>query len=255
MLSFSSMDISLYQGAAALNQLEKWQNLLSVNIASAQAAGYKGKVATMSGIPAGKIHNPNAFDEVIDGVFPQVEIQSDFKDGPMIQTKKPTDFAIQGSGFFQVESPDGNQILTRDGQFSINNKGILVNKQGFPVQGDGGKISIPEGSGSLVGMKDGRLLQDGRAIARLKLVNPDNLAELVSVNGGFFAPPEAAINLVEVEEPTLVQGFFEGSNLSPTRQMVEMIRVSKAYENNQKMIQTLDDRFSRAIQVLGNTTQ
>ena len=249
------MDVNLYQGATALHQLEKWQDLLSVNIASAQAAGYKGKVATMAGVSAGKTYNPKEFGEVMDAIFPQIEITSDFKDGPMIQTKKPTDFAIQGEGFFQVEAADGNMILTRDGQFYVNNKGILVNKQGFSVQGDGGMITIPEGGGSLQGMKDGRLLQDGRTIGRLKLVNPDNLAGLVSVNGGFFAPPEAGINLDEVDEPTLMQGFFEGSNLSPTHQMVEMIRISKAYENNQKMIQTLDDRFSRAIQVLGNTTQ
>jgi flagellar basal-body rod protein FlgF len=155
--------------------------------------------------------------------------RSDFSQGPIEVTGNKLDVAIQGEGFFVVQTPDGERY-TRSGNFRIDETNRLVTQQGFPVQGEGGEITI-QGS-ELSFANNGAITVDNKALGKLRLVKLDptqtsrDARQLFKLNEG--GTP------TELTQYTVQGGALEGSNVNAVRELTEMIFASRLFESFQK---------------------
>ena len=216
----------VYQNAASINALQTWNDVIAQNIAASPRAGYKGKTVSFeAALPGG----PNALGA--DGTairMPRTITRTRFDQGAVRITDVKTDFAIKGSGYFQLTRPNGEVVYSRDGSFALNRERTLVNQQGLTVMGLGGPIRlIPEG-GPLIAEEDGILRQGEQEVGRLSLVEFPRPDLLLETTGGYKINPEKPQAATPVTEPRFVQGAIESSNISPIREMIDMIAVNNA---------------------------
>lgn len=246
----------MYQGAAALNGYEQWQRTISHNLAASQVPGYKQEIFAFQKKQMGKIptETMDNFARMLGGSSPQAIQKTDFSMGQTVQTQVPTHVALQNDGFFSLQTPDGQTIYTRDGEFTWNNESVLVNKNGYTVQAEGGGEIVRDlNDGDITINRLGEVWQNGSQVGTIGVVNFENPdGQLMHVAGGFMVPPgvDAAAQPVDPDTVSMLQGFREMGNTSPVMEMVDMITVSRAYDNNTKVIQSYDDRYGRAIQNL-----
>lgn len=247
------MNVGLYQGVAAMQALEQWQAAVSQNLASATVPGYKridvDFHAALDARSRQNLSGPAAQQSARS--MPQAALRRDFSQGELRATNEPDNLAIQGEGYFQVQGPDGKTAYTRDGEFHRNADGTLVTKTGLPVLGQSGEpMQFDPKKGPVSFGADGRVVQGIAEVGRLGVFSFDQ-THAQSLDGGLFRPGEGQ-TASAVETPAVESGFLEGSNVSPLHSMVELITVQRAYEANQKAINTQDQRLSSAIQILGN---
>lgn len=192
--------------------------------------------------------------QVGHGVRPSA-IAKVFTSGAAIQTGNSLDMMIEGDGFFQVEMPDGTIAYTRDGSFKINQEGVIMTADGYPLTPG---ITIPTDA-ELVSIGS-----DGTISARVPGDNtPQNLGTLQLVRFSNPAGLDARLGrnlLLETQasgpanagEPgldgvgTVAQGFLENSNVQVVEEILQMIIAQRAYEANSRVIQTSDDMLQTA---------
>ena len=171
----------------------------------------------------------------------------DLGQAPLAQTGGSFDFAIQGDGFFLIETPQGER-LTRAGSFTPSAEGELVNMDGYRLLDAGGApIFIPPDAKSVALAQDGTLSTAGQPIAKVGLWQPTDPLTLRHEGGTLFA----AGDLEPVEQGQILQGMLEDSNVEPVSEIARMIEVQRAYELGQKFLDAEDDRVRGVIQTLG----
>lgn len=157
------------------------------------------------------------------------------------------DLAIQGEGFFLIETADG-QALTRAGAFVPSAEGELVTPDGNRLLDQGGApVFIPPDVRVVAVAQDGTVSADGQPVARLGLWGPTDPTALRHQTGTLFT----ADDLQPVEGGTILQGFLEASNVEPVSEIARMIEVQRAYEMGQKFMDAEDQRMRGVIQTLG----
>jgi flagellar basal-body rod protein FlgF len=165
--------------------------------------------------------------------------------GALTQTAGTLDFAIEGDGFFLIETPQGER-LTRAGGFSVSAEGDLVNNDGFRVLDAGGApIFIPPDAADLNVSIDGTISSNGRPLAQIGLVMPLDTVGMIREDGVMFRS-EAGYD--PVLDGRILQGFLEGANVDPISQMARMIEIQRAYEMGQSFLETEDKRLRTAMQ-------
>ncbi len=170
---------------------------------------------------------------------------TDFSVGPLRETGRDLDLAIQGDAFFQVMK-EGKQYLTRAGNFAIDPTGQLVTQQGETVLSDGGTpIAIDPDGGPWTITPDGNVLQAG-ATTPLALVRPQSTADLSKVGESLYLPL-APVQSLDPSERRVLTGFVEGSGVRPTLEMMELIETSRAFESNVNMIKHQDQAMGTLI--------
>jgi flagellar basal-body rod protein FlgG len=215
-------------------------NQVANNLANVDTAGYKREDLTFWEMmyQAGK--HPERVGKAIHDV-------TNLAEGSLEQTNNPLDLAVHGNGYFKVETPNGER-LTRAGQFLVNDQQLLVNQQGYPVLAGGGPLTIAGNDVSIA--KDGSVSVDGRLVGVLDVVTATDLNNLQKVGGNLFEIKNGGD-----EEPatqvTVQQGYLEKSNVSTMREMTAMIDLQRAYQSQQKIINTIDDMDSKAISRVG----
>ncbi|GAA5157873.1 flagellar basal-body rod protein FlgF [Viridibacterium curvum] len=242
------MDKLIYTAMSGAKATMGQQAAVAHNLANATTNGFRAELHKFRSVP---VQSPalatRAF--VVDA-----SVASDMKPGPMIQTGSPFDMAVHGSGWFVVQGADGKDAYTRNGAFTVDANGVLRTANGLAVQGDGGEITVPEGTRIEVG-SDGSIsatpttgnATTGSVIGRLKLVNPPE-ADLRRGEDGLFrtasGTPAAQDDSVRVHG-----GFIEGSNVNVVEQMVTMLSLARHFEMNTKLLETAkeDDRVATAI--------
>jgi flagellar basal-body rod protein FlgF len=174
--------------------------------------------------------------------------QIDLSQAGMTETGSMWDFAIQGSGFFLIETPQGQQ-LTRAGSFSPNAEGELVTPDGYRLLDEGGApVFVPPDARTTTLARDGTLSADGVPIARVGLWQPSDPNALQHQAGTLYS---ASSGVEPVEEAALFQGFVEDSNVNPVSEIARMIEVQRAYEMGQRLLERDDERVRSVIQTLG----
>lgn len=173
--------------------------------------------------------------------------RTDLRPGALESTGNPFDFAIDGSGFFAVETAAGVRY-TRDGRFSANQLGELVTTTGHRVLDAGGApIFIPAEVSDLTVAADGTLsARDGAPLGTLGIheLPPGFLRREADGLFATEAEPDAAL------ESQVVQGFLESSNVNPVRELTDLIEAQRAYERGRAMLDTEDERIRRMIEKL-----
>lgn len=243
------MDRLIYVAMAGAKQILEQQATTTHNLANASTTGFRAQLDSFRAVPVvGSASPTRAF--VVDST-----VGSDFSVGPIQQTGRDLDVAVQGKGWIAVERPDGSEAYTRSGSLKINENGVLQTQSGLNVLGDGGPISIPpdvritiakDGTLSSVqqGSKPGSTIQVGR----LKLVNPDE-SNLVRGDDGLFStkdgePAEADGNV------TVVDGAVEGSNVNVVDSMVNMIALSRQFEMHMDSLKRAENNDAKASEFL-----
>jgi flagellar basal-body rod protein FlgF len=171
----------------------------------------------------------------------------DLRQGGVTQTGGSFDFAIQGDGFFLLETPTG-QALTRAGSFSPNAEGELVTPDGFRLMDQGGApVFVPSAAGPIALSADGTLSSRDGPLARIGLWLPADPLDMTHQGGTIFttSAPEP------MEGGTLLQGFLEDSNVNPVSEIARMIAVQRAYEMGQGFLEQENERVRGVIQTLG----
>ena len=193
------MNIGLYQSASALSALERWQESVSHNIGSSQTTGYRKVAVQFSSEASGSVRTGGdvrqSRSEDIPMLFPSVTTGINFTSGESLPTRREFDVAIQGDGFFEVQSPDGSRAYTRNGEFHQRADRTLVTSGGLEVlTDDGSPITLLPNGAPLVVNRDGTLVQGDASLGRLAVQTFADNAQLTPVAGGFFipAPPPQA---------------------------------------------------------------
>ncbi len=246
------MNVSLYQAASALSANERWQEAIAQNISAASVPGFKKQDISFSAVEAGMQGVPKSGEATARWVQPMATTSTNFSQGELRASTKPTDMAIQGPGFFEVQRPDGSLGYTRDGEFAISSNGELVTKSGFPVQGQGGPISLDRNNPNPITVTEqGDVVQGSDVRGRLKIMDFDNPALLAQIGGGLFSAAQAGIQGTPATNSTVRSGYIEGANTSSMREMTDLIAVMRSSEANQRIIQVQDERMGKVISELG----
>ena len=173
------------------------------------------------------------------------QIATDFRSGGFDATGGPLDVAIEGPGFFAVETPSGVRY-TRAGNFKVTPDGLLASMDGHPVLGDGGPISV--GSRPVHIMRSGEVVDDRENIlGRLRVERFDDPNLLVKEGGNLFRAPPLAVGL-PVDEPSLREGSLERSNVQPVHEVAVLMMLQRAFEANLQAIRSDDRTLERLIQ-------
>ncbi len=175
---------------------------------------------------------------------------TDAGSGSMTKTGGAFDLAIDGPGFFMVETELGER-LTRSGAFTPNEQGELVNMNGHRVLDSGGApIFVPTDSGQVGVSADGTVSVNGRLIAQIGIFEVADTQSLTREDGVLF---KADGDVLPAEYSRVKQGFIEGSNVEPVVEMARLIEVQRAYEMGQKLLEKEDQRIRTAVKTLGRT--
>jgi flagellar basal-body rod protein FlgF len=240
------MDKLIYTALSGAKQVLEKQATNSHNLANATATGFRAQVDAFRAVPViGEGLPTRAF--VADAT-----VGADFTPGPVQQTGRDLDIAVQGKGWIAVQTGDGSEALTRNGSLKVNENGVLQTQSGATVLGDGGAISIPAEVKVAIA-KDGTVAAidaSGKAavLGRIRLVNPAE-ADLVRgddglfrLNGGASAEADAAVQVAG--------GALEGSNVNIVEAMVSMISLGRQFEMQMKMLQNAESNAAKATELL-----
>jgi flagellar basal-body rod protein FlgF len=173
--------------------------------------------------------------------------QVDLSQADINQTGGSLDLAIQGDGFFLIETPDG-QALTRTGVFNLSPTGEIVTHEGFRLLDEGGSpVLIAPNAKDIAVSNDGTISVDGQPSAKLALWAPADPTAMRHQAGTRFTATE----LQPLDGGVILQGFLEDSNVEPVSEIARMIEVQRAYELGQKFLDSEDQRMRGVIQTLG----
>lgn len=230
-------------GYATLNRqsgLMREMGVVANNIANASTTGFRREGVVFSEYVAALGQDPSLSMAHASGRH------VDLSQATLTQTGGSFDFAIQGEGFFLVETPQGER-LTRAGAFTPNAEGELVTPDGFRLLDAGGAPIFVPPDAKVAMASDGTLSTNGEPIAQLGLWRPTDPLALRHQSGTLFDGGE----LEPVENAIVMQGMLEESNVQPVSEIARMIEVQRAYELGQKFLDAEDERVRGVIQALG----
>ena len=254
----------LYTAWTGLRNEEKRMDVVTNNMANADTTGYK-KVdvssQTFDRQLAVKIDDPTIGPNIkqgIGGVNLGVKIGETYYDmsqGNFRQTEDQYNLALSGSGFFTISTTDKSGTTTtrytRDGDFTVTRDGYLVTKDGDYVLAEGGnRIQIPNANLVKISVNQaGEIYSGNTYVAKLQLVDFQSYDALSSYGENMYEAVDGAVQTQA--DATVNQGYLEMSNVNMVTEMVDMIAVTRAYETNQKMVQTIDQTLDKAVNEIG----
>ncbi|KFE34745.1 flagellar hook-basal body complex protein [Thioclava atlantica] len=237
------MDNAVYSTLARQSGLMQEMRAVANNIANVSTTGFRREGVIFAEYVAG-----------LAGAEPSLSMAHargrhvDLSQGGLTRTGSAFDFAIEGAGFFQIETPQGNQ-LTRAGSFIPSPEGELLTPDGYRLLDPGGTpVTLPSGVSEVALAADGTLSAGGNPIAQVGVFAPADPNELHHVGGTRFDAPGGAD---PVEGAVLMQGYLEESNVDPISEIARMIEVQRAYELGQTFLDREDERIRGVIQALG----
>ena len=244
------MDNFLYIAASGAKQDLLGTGLRANNLANAQTTGFKAQLEQARAMPVYGEGLPTR-------VFSMTESPTNnYESGPMIQTGRELDVAIQGDGWFTVQDANGQEAYSRDGSFQLGPDGMLTDMHGNMVMGDNGPIFLPVPLDNLSFASDGTISvrpvgapeNVSEEVGRLGLVKPD-YRDMERGNDGLFRMKDGT----QAQQDVTVQigsGMLEGSNVNAVDEMVNMISLQRHYEMQVKMMKQAEELDTRGNMLL-----
>ena len=220
--------------------LQREMQVLANNIANSATSGYRSEGVIFSEYV--KSVEQGASLSMGQG---NVRVTS-FEQGGLSQTMGRFDFAIEGDGYFLVETPRGER-LTRAGSFSPSAQGELLTVDGYRVLDVGGAPLFVPGDADISVSSDGTLSADGQPLGQMAIVRPVEASDMVRETGVMF---RADAGWEPAQMSRVLQGFVERSNVDPIGQLARMIEVQRAYELGQSFMEREDERTRSAMKTM-----
>ncbi len=212
---------------------ERKLEAVSNNLANSSTVGFKKDIVS--------------FDEAF-----KARVDQDFSQGDVIQTDNPLDVALGPQGLFKVETPDGIRY-TRNGNFSLNSEGILVDKSGNPVMGQGGAIFLnavdPDTSVSVD--ESGQIFVNNEILDTFDVVTFEDMTKLENTGDNLFVYTGESADEITLEDARVEAGSLEHSNVKVVEEMAKMIDYQRMFEIYTKSMKTFDEIDSKAINDVG----
>lgn len=236
------MDNATYTTLTRQSGLLSEMQALANNIANASTTGYRAEGVIFAEYVANLGANSPSLSMASAEVRQTVQTQ-----GGLTQTGGTFDLAIEGDGYFMVQTPQGDR-MTRSGHFTPNENGDLVTMEGFPVlDGGGAPVFVPQGTRSIGIASDGTISADGQPVGQVGMFVPVDPMSMVREDGVRFV---ADVGVEPALDARMVQGFLEQSNVNPVLEITRMIEVQRAYELGQKFLDNEDQRIRTVIRDL-----
>lgn len=243
------MDKLVYTAMTGARHILERQASTANNLANANSTGFRAQIDTFRAVPVVSQGLPTR-TFVVDSTA-----GADFGQGPMQQTGRELDVAVQNRGWLVVQASDGSEAYTRNGGLQINQLGQLQTAAGQLVLGDTGPIAVPPqvrvaiaSDGTVGTISTDNAPGPSTVLGRIKLVNPPE-QQLVRGADGLFrlqdgsaAAPDAAVKLSA--------GVLEGSNVSPVDSMVTMISLARQFETQMSLLKNAENNAAKATQIL-----
>ena len=171
----------------------------------------------------------------------------DLSDGSLEHTGSPYDLAINGNGYFAVQTPAGERY-TRNGHFSLNSEGVIVTGEGYPLLGEGGPITVSVDDGDISFGADGTVSGKQGQIGKVRMVDFANERAMTKEGSSLYATSQSP---APASGAALSQGMLESSNVQPVLEISRMIEVMRAYEATATLAKNTDDLKRQAVEKLG----
>ncbi|MGR3301208.1 MAG: flagellar basal-body rod protein FlgF [Candidatus Scalindua sp.] len=224
--------------ASGLDAYANVQDVIARNLANANTIGFKKNIISFKTILS-----------TVDGVETsslQTNYGVDQSNGNLTYTSNSLDIAIDGDGFFTLETDKGMRY-TRNGQFQLSIQGEIITNNGSKLMGQGGPIRIPKGGSEIVIDKEGVVKVDGTVIGKLIITNFTDLNRLVPTGNSMFTAPLEIVDGGGDAKFRVAQGYLERSNVNIVMEMVNMITNMRSYEASSNVIKTFSDLMARLI--------
>jgi flagellar basal body rod protein FlgG len=236
----------------AMQMLARAQEVTANNLANINTSGFKSD----------KLHFRAFMDKVNGENVSSVEAYKaiNMGQGTLEKTGNPFDFAIQGTGFFEVQK-DGQFFLKRAGHFKLDARGFLVDEQGAAVMGKSGPIQLPafaDSGSTRAGVdvevaKDGTITVNDEAYGQLSMVQISDPQKLERRGNSYFRVPEnmPAQAVEDDVQSQIMQGYQESGNVNPLAEMVDMTKNMRLFESQQRAMRTTNEMLTQASTRLG----
>lgn len=246
------MSDPIYATVSGATSLEANFEMIANNLANASTVGFKRDcLAFESLMPKESGDQQESFERLFsaDPPLQDKEFSSgvnrfiDFSQGAVRQTSIKTDFAINGDGFFKIQNGE-TVMYTRNGSFAINERGLLVNKNGLPVLGSNGEITITDPDFEVT--KSGDIVQYGKIAERIEVVHCNDGYPFEKVGGNLFRLTDSHAEMAHNDHSEILQGNLETSNINVMRGLTELVTVARLYEAYQRNMKNYDHLNSKS---------
>jgi flagellar basal-body rod protein FlgF len=242
-------DGALYTGTVGAKNLLQSMRSIANNLANINSVGFYADYETLA---THKVKGSSLQTRILPLT---AKTYTDFKPGPILNTGRELDVAVDGPGFIAVQNKKGEAGFTRNGSFNITPEGFLVTQKGDLVLGLGGVITIPPASSVSIdraGVISARLKGEAQntttEVGRIKVVE---LAPSEAAKGedGLYYPVGSA-NIVESPRVKLLPGALEGSNVDAIRSLTELIELSRQFDMHTKQMKAVEENATKANRLL-----
>lgn len=252
----------LYTAYTGMINEQNRMDTMTNNLANASTVGFKKEGATSQSfddILTVKIKDQSIGLQNVQRIGtnnPGVKIgenYTDYTQGSFRVTENTYDLALGGEGFFAIEftnkAGETSTMYTRAGQFTLNRDGYLVNENGdYVLDTQNRRIQLNTLLDSEIS-SNGTITQNGTAVARIQVTDFEDYNYLEKYGETYYRPVEGA--RTTTSDATVNSGYLEMSNVQVVSEMVNLIAITRAYESNQKIIQTYDNSLEIAVTQLG----
>jgi flagellar basal-body rod protein FlgF len=237
------MLIRLQNAFSSMTRLGQEQERTANNLANANTVGYRRDRTFVQ-----------ALNERLDieGAPQSERMTIQFADdmlGPIESTGNPLDVALQSEGFFVVREDNGAERFTRAGRFVADAEGVIRDPQGREVAGTNGRLALPPMGGEITINHSGEIRSGNVLVGSLRIVTFDDPRALQRAEGATFIADGQAPR--DVQNPNVIQGHLESSNVDVIAEMTEMIQHFRLFESQQKALQTTDSVLGAITRDLG----
>ncbi len=243
------MDRMLYVAMSGAKQILHAQAINSNNLANVSTTGFRAELVDAESRQLYGPGHASRVNSIID------KTSTDFTNGTIATTGRNLDVAVNGKGWFVIQTNNGTEALSRNGNFKISAEGMLVNNNNQPVMGESGPISIPQaqkveinGNGTVSVVPVGEPATAVVVLDRLKLVNPNN-GDLIKGSDGLIRLKDGS-EFTNDASISIVSGSLENSNVNAIGAMVNMIELQRQFEMQIKLMRQAEQNDEQTAQML-----
>lgn len=245
------MNNAITSATSGMIARQRSMNLTSNNLANTETAGYKSSDLVMGAFGEYITYRTdnNGTEKIgskTHGAFSE-SVYNNFEQGMLYSTNQNLDFALSGNGFFTLTDAEGTSTLTRNGSFSVDMDGYLINGSGSFVMGQNGKVNV--GTNTQVSVSEqGVISSDGIIIDTFLITVPEDTTTIVKLPNGELSNPTG--NTLEFTGK-IVQSSLERSNVNLTDEMTSMIEDSRAFQSCSQIVKMADQIMRKTVTEIG----